>query len=424
MTAVTFASPVPAAAQILTSRVEGTVSDETGAVIPGASVTMTEVDTGIAQETPTDDRGLYLFPLVTAGTYRVEAPGTSSVVRTVLTDPARRGDFSYVRQDTGQVTTVNLFNLSGIASDPAMRSLVESTPAPNDSSVGDGRNTAGYRFNSPDNSDARWLVFRGDYVVNPRHSLKGTFHRFTLDTPNSVFNDLDAVFPGRPGAGQGSRRMLASFGLTSSLGNSAVNEAHFGYRGYRAFFANNETFPDGYRLSIPVISNPVRNFLDQGRAARTIELNNNLTWVKGAHTLKVGGSARWTHVNAYNDAGLVPTYYLGFGVGNPDPLVPGVFPGGISSDELSTASGLLAALGGIVDEAAQTFNVASKMSGFVDGATERRIFSQNFVNSYVGGAQAVLDPDAVVDFAGATNSRPFFNGDRNALRRTSVWPGS
>ena len=153
-------------------------------------------------------------------------------------------------------------------------------------------------------------------------------------------------------------------------------------------------------------------------------------------------------MNAYNDAGLVPTYYLGFGVGNPDPLVPGVFPGGISSDELSTASGLLAALGGIVDEAAQTFNVASKMSGFVDGATERRIFSQNFVNSYVGdtwrvdpytsltfglrwelhtvpdetqglallpvgGAQAVLDPDAVVDFAGATNSRPFFNGDRN-----------
>ena len=130
-------------------------------------------------------------------------PATSSVARTVLTDAARRGDFSYVRQDTGQAASVNLFNLTGIAPDPAMQSLVASTPGPNDASVGDGRNTAGYRFNSPDDSDSRWLVFRGDYVVSPRHSLKGTFHRFTLDTPNSVFNDIDAVFPGRPGAGQG-----------------------------------------------------------------------------------------------------------------------------------------------------------------------------------------------------------------------------
>ena len=70
-------------------------------------------------------------------------PATASVVRTVLTDPARRGDFSYVRQDNGRLATVNLFDLSGIGPDPAMRSLVASTPGPNDSSVGDGRNTAG-----------------------------------------------------------------------------------------------------------------------------------------------------------------------------------------------------------------------------------------------------------------------------------------
>ena len=49
----------------------------------------------------------------------------------------------------------------------------------------------------------------------PRHSVTGSFHHFRLDTPNSVFNDIDAVFPGRPGAGQGSRRNLAEFGLIS-----------------------------------------------------------------------------------------------------------------------------------------------------------------------------------------------------------------
>ena len=84
----------------------------------------------------------------------------------------------------------------------------------------------------------------------------------------------------------------------------------------------------------------------------------------------------------------------------------------------------------------------------MDGATERRILSQSFVNFYagdtwritpdtsltfglrwelhtvpdetqglallpVGGVEAVLDPDAVVDFAGTANGRPFFNSDRN-----------
>ena len=375
-------------------------------------------------------------------------PGSSSVVRRVLTDPARRGDFSYVRQDNGQVATVNLFDASGITPDPVIQSLVESTPGPNDSSVGDARNTAGYRFNSPDDTDARWLVFRGDYVMNPRHSLMGSLHHFRLDTPNSVFNDIDAVFPGRPGAGQGSRRTLASFGLTSAVGRNAVNEARFGIQGYRAWFANDETFPDGYRLSFGGFTNPVRNFMDQGRETRNLELSDSLTWVAGAHTVKLGGGVRWTQVDAYNDAGLVPTYALGFGTGIPDPLVPGLFPGGISSDELGRASGLLATLGGVVDEAYRTFNVVSTTSGFVDGATERRILGQNFVNLHagdtwritpetsltfglrwelhtvpdetqglallpVGGSEAVLDPNAVVDFAGSAAGRPFFNSDRN-----------
>ncbi|MCE2542759.1 MAG: carboxypeptidase regulatory-like domain-containing protein [Acidobacteria bacterium] len=84
MTAIVVASAAPAAAQPLTSRVEGAVSDETGAVIPGASVTMTEIDTGIAQVATTDERGLYLFPPVTAGTYQVagSVPGFATTPTT------------------------------------------------------------------------------------------------------------------------------------------------------------------------------------------------------------------------------------------------------------------------------------------------------------------------------------------------------
>lgn len=377
------------------------------------------------------------------------SPGSASVVRTVLTESARAGNFSYVRQDNGQIATVNLFQLSGFSLDPAIASLVDRTPLPNDSSAGDGRNTSGYRFNSPHKTDSDWFVLRGDYQISPGHSFTGTFHRFRLESPNSVFNDLDAVFPGLPGAGQGSNRKLGSFSLTSLLKPTVTNEARVGFQTSNPRFYNNETFPLGYRLSLGGgFSNPVRNFLNQGRDTRNLDIMDHISWVKGNHTVKVGGSVRLTRVDQFNDAGTIPTYTLGFGPGNPDPLAPDIFPGGIASGEFSAASGLLGTLGGFIDSADQTFNAASPFSGYVDGASNTNLLTQNFVNFYlgdtwritrclslnlgfrweyhsvpdeakglallpVGGWEAVLDPDAVVDLAGSTNGRPFYTGDGN-----------
>ena len=375
-------------------------------------------------------------------------PATSSVTRTVLTSSARAGNFSYIRQDTGEENQINLYDLTGITPDSAIRSLIDLTPAPNDSSIGDGRNTAGFRFNSPNSSEDDTIVVRADFEINDDHSATGTFHQFRLDVPSDVFNGNDAVFPGLAGAGQFSKRRLGSFSVRSALTPTVVNEARIGFQNYGAGFFTNETFPEGYRLSLAVFSNPVRNFLPQGRDVRNWDLIDNLTWTRGNHVIKLGGSARWTEVDSYNDAGLVPTYTVGFGPGNENPLTPNLFPGGIASGEFSTASSLLAVLGGIVDEASQTFNVESTTSGFVDGATQRRIMAQDFLNFYagdnwritpdlslsfgvrwevhgvpdetqglallpVGGADAVLDPNAVVDLAGANNGRPFFNRDLN-----------
>ena len=48
-------------------------------------------------------------------------PGSSSVVRSVLTNSARAGNFSYVRQDNGEVVTLDLLGLTGITIDPAIQ---------------------------------------------------------------------------------------------------------------------------------------------------------------------------------------------------------------------------------------------------------------------------------------------------------------
>ena len=52
-----------------TSRVVGTVTDTTGAVIPGATVTLTNDQTGISFETVTSATGTYTFEAVQVGEY-------------------------------------------------------------------------------------------------------------------------------------------------------------------------------------------------------------------------------------------------------------------------------------------------------------------------------------------------------------------
>ncbi|MES1241175.1 MAG: TonB-dependent receptor [Acidobacteriota bacterium] len=65
----------PALAQTLASggAIEGTVRDETGAVLPGATVTVLNEETGTSRTTATDGAGVYRAPLLPVGTYEVSA---------------------------------------------------------------------------------------------------------------------------------------------------------------------------------------------------------------------------------------------------------------------------------------------------------------------------------------------------------------
>lgn len=63
----------PAQAQTQTGTITGTVEDSTGAVMVGASVTITNEGTGISQTTTSDSSGRYQVPLLPVGTYDVQA---------------------------------------------------------------------------------------------------------------------------------------------------------------------------------------------------------------------------------------------------------------------------------------------------------------------------------------------------------------
>lgn len=62
----------PLQAQILYGTLVGNVTDGTGAVIPGAQVTITNEGTGASREGEANAAGGYQFPTVSTGTYRVE----------------------------------------------------------------------------------------------------------------------------------------------------------------------------------------------------------------------------------------------------------------------------------------------------------------------------------------------------------------
>src|SRR5712692_2966634 len=58
-----------ATAQGTTSRVLGVVTDQTGAVVPGASVTLTNDATGVSYTAVTTSAGTYTFEAIQIGTY-------------------------------------------------------------------------------------------------------------------------------------------------------------------------------------------------------------------------------------------------------------------------------------------------------------------------------------------------------------------
>ena len=72
-----------AAAQVTTGDLLGTVSDATGAVLPGVEVTVTHVDTGISRTFITGDEGRYTVSNLSLGDYELVAslPGFQTAVR-------------------------------------------------------------------------------------------------------------------------------------------------------------------------------------------------------------------------------------------------------------------------------------------------------------------------------------------------------
>lgn len=170
-----------------------------------------------------------------------------------------------------------------------------SVPAPNNTSVGDGLNTAGFFFVAPVNSKDNTIIGRIDYQVTTNHRL---FVRATWDksSDDDSVNHIIRVFPGDPAPAASiidhSRSWVG--GDTWTISPNVTNQASFGETdqvlgfpvNYKPTFPNDLSFFDGFYGN--VLSSPFLGLNEQFPNVPVYQARDTLAWTKGKHILQFG----------------------------------------------------------------------------------------------------------------------------------------
>ncbi|MGH8552879.1 MAG: TonB-dependent receptor domain-containing protein, partial [Methylococcales bacterium] len=142
-------------------------------------------------------------------------------------------------------------------------------------------------------------------------------------------------------------------------------------------------------LTLPLIGSPESTFETQGRNTSTWTLQDNAVYTLGNHSIRFGAAVNWFRFNPFGPPAFANSTIVNLGLGtnvNTPTLTNNAtnFPTGIAAGQLGIGNNLLALLGGIVSNSAQSFNVTSQSSGFVPNTLpNRRLHFENY-SWYVG----------------------------------------
>jgi hypothetical protein len=374
--------------------------------------------------------------------------------RTILTDSARQGVFTYVA--SGTIQRANILQIAGVSIDPTMAPILSQIPGQDkinnfrlgDSSTALLRNTGGYTFHARNNSVGDHVTGKLDYVMSAKNTFSGTFawNRSIADRNDTgIANDYSVT----PKVTNDSAIKFLSASWRANPISSLTNELRGGFNLSPVPFLTSQDFPAAI-VDFNYVSNPLNTFRAQGRQTNTYNLSDTASYQHDKHNIQFGFQLQQVKTAPYNDLGITPTYTVGIGTGNTG-LTTGQLPG-ISATDLNNANNLLALLAGYVSSDVQTFNVTSRTSGFVNGATDLKNYSLNnyaffgqdtwkikptltltaglryelfgVVDERDGlgllpvlqGNNAIAtltNPNTVLNFAGSAVGRPFYNRDLN-----------
>ena len=240
---------------------------------------------------------------------------TVTVNRTVYTQQARQGIWRYSLTGRNQLAGVAGASVDAngnpivpigtytIAAndpqrrgfDPAVQALIGLTPLPNTfNTVGDGLNTAGYTWSAPEQERQHDWVTKIDHVVNGRH---GVFARISKGYQNTYCDNGNggvAPFPGLSCLVDTTRDPYNWAGNWRwNPGSSVVNELVTGMNHFTFNFITPQADPSKLTFVGLQFTAPEDHEIGNLRAIDTYQFVDNLSWVRGAHSLKFGTNIRY-----------------------------------------------------------------------------------------------------------------------------------
>ncbi len=363
-----------------------------------------------------------------------------NVVGTVLTPTARQGIFRYFpgvdnQNTTGAKPTVDVNGvpvLNGVPTTPSQFSifgkdplrpgydptgfvkstLVDIMPMPNDYTVGDGLNTAGYRWtrriygtdvadgNSNDQNNRDQVNVRLDHNFNSNNKLS-----YVMTIERSIDHSSQAGLRSVPNGFDGAHSKwprIYTVSFVSTLSSNMVNEARVGLR--RSAIASQAPFwagrnldgtgsPTGdgveankllprnngipFQLSTSFIgSNAFMNWSAGFGSTRSSQsplwqYADTLSWTIGKHALKAGGEFRRDRTNGWNDNNMTPQAVFGAPASLSVTGIDTTAAPGASANTLTNARNMLTDLAGSIASIREGFDLATPTSpafqGFKDG---------------------------------------------------------
>jgi Carboxypeptidase regulatory-like domain/TonB dependent receptor len=188
------------------------------------------------------------------------------------------------------------FAAPGIA--PALLDLFKNRyPAPNDYTVGDGKNTAGFRFNTATPLKLNDYVSRVDYNINGSNKLFARFNFVNLQQIN-----LLNQFKGDPiTAPEVIKDRGWALGETWTINSRTINQ--FTYGETHATLAQPIDFnPSGGLVQLSffdgLLSTPFVRQSAQGQTNPVPTFRDDLTLIRGKHTISIGGE--WHRITGQN----------------------------------------------------------------------------------------------------------------------------
>lgn len=329
----------------------------------------------------------YIKGLPTTPTNAANAPGSAPAGTANTTGTCRAtagGTPPRVVIPNGWICIQNVLsigNRAGQPIDPTIRDYMSVMPLPNNFEVGDGLNTGGYRFNSMVSLPTDQFSGRLDHRFNNKHSFEATFNY------GDIFYDGDYINSGEPIFPNGNNRTRLTIGrgtqgtLRSALTASLINEFRVGAQFSSLTFGNTSDFPRGFQFDIGQVDDPEIDFEGSGRDLRVFQFSDNLTWLRGNHTFKMGVEIRNPWVRRYTRDGTIPT--LEFGTGNTTGFSQANQFAGSTADDYVAARELANTLTGAYSSVTQVFNVVDADTlQVVPLAAEVRTYSNWETNLY------------------------------------------